>query len=569
MTPSDPTGSGADADASADAVANLRHRAEDALQRRSSAAPSSAADSTRLLHELQVHQIELELQLEELIERRAEVEASLARYTDLYDFASIAYATLAADSTISQTNLAAAQLLSSPRALLYGKRLLQFVAEPDRIDFSHWLQRVFDSGTPQRCELRLGSPGSAAGTLRTVQVDAARTPDGSLCRATLIDLTERLAADETLRLLEACLAQLNDAVLITEAAPLDAPGPRIVFVNAACERLAGYSRTELIGASPRLLQGPGTDRAELDRIRSALQMGAPVRAELINYRKDGAAYWVEINLAPVFSAAGRVTHFVAIERDITQRKATEHALASANQELARSNAELEQFAYVASHDLIEPLRSVSSSVQLLQKRYQGQLDARADEFIAHAVGGSARMQALIDDLLLLSRVSAAPHVHSVIDSAAALAVACANLAVAIAQSSAQISHDALLRVQADPGQLAQLLQNLIGNALKFCGDRPAVVHVGTRREGANWVFSVADQGIGIEPQYFSRIFELFKRLHTRDEYAGTGIGLAICKKIVERHGGRIWVESQPALRPGTTFCFSLPQVATSTGRGAA
>jgi PAS domain S-box-containing protein len=394
------------------------------------------------------------------------------------------------------------------------------------------------------------------GTVRTVQLHAVRAPEGNLCRATLIDVTERLAADEVLRLLEASVAQLNDAILITEAALLSAPGPRIVLVNAACERLTGYSRAELIGRSPRLLQGPRTDRAELERIGSALQMRAPVRAELINYRKDGAAYWVEINLAPVFSVTGSITHFVAIQRDITQRKAAAQALESANRELARSNAELEQFAYVASHDLIVPLRSISSSVQLLQKRYAGRLDARADEFIAHAVGGSVRMQALIDGLLRLSRVSAVPRELALVDSAMALEAACTNLVTAIAESRAQISHDALPVVNAEPGQLAQLLQNLIGNALKFRGDKPAVVHVGARREGSGWVFSVADRGIGIEPQYASRIFELFKRLHTRDEYAGTGIGLAICKKIVERHGGRIWVESQ--MGQGATFHFTLP-----------
>ena len=271
---------------------------------------------------------------------------------------------------------------------------------------------------------------------------------------------------------------------------------------------------------------------------------------------DGRMNWVAISGKANFDAAGRFGGYSGFGRDITQRKAAEQALESANRELARSNAELEQFAYIASHDLQEPLRAVSSCVQLLQKRYQGQLDARADEFIAHAVGGSVRMQALIDDVLVLSRVNTGARSLTATDSATALEVARTNLQVAIAESSAQITHDALPLVQADPGQMAQLLQNLIGNALKFCGDKPAVVHVGVRREAGEWLFSVADQGIGIEPQYFSRIFELFKRLHTRDEYAGTGIGLAICKKIVERHGGRIWVESERG--QGTTFYFTLP-----------
>jgi len=370
-------------------------------------------------------------------------------------------------------------------------------------------------------------------------------------------LKAQIAANAQLRLLEKAVANLNDIVLITEAEPFGEPGHRIVFVNDAFVRRTGYSREEVIGKTPRILQGPKTQAAELARIGTALRKWEPVRAELINYTKSGGEYWLELDIVPVANDTGRFTHWVAVERDITERKATEMALLATNQELARSNAELAQFASVASHDLQEPLRAVSSCVQLLQKRYAGQLDARADEFIAHAVGGSLRMQTLIDDLLLVSRVNATPRVHNVIDSAAALAVACANLAGAIAQSSAQITHGALPSVQADPGQLAQLLQNLIGNAIKFRGKQAAVVHVGARQEGAEWVFWVADQGIGIEPPYFSRIFELFKRLHSRDEYAGTGIGLAICKKIVERHGGRIWVESQPALAPGATFYFTL------------
>jgi PAS domain S-box-containing protein len=364
------------------------------------------------------------------------------------------------------------------------------------------------------------------------------------------------ASNAQLRLLEKAVANLNDIVLITEAEPFDEPGHRIVFVNDAFVRRTGYSREEVMGRTPRILQGPKTKAAELARIGTALRKWEPVRAELINYTKSGEEFWLELDIVPVADDNGSLTHWVAVERDITERKASEMALLATNQELARSNAELAQFASVASHDLQEPLRAVSSCVQLLQKRYAGRLDARADEFIAHAVGGSLRMQTLIDDLLLLSRVNAAPRVHSVIDSAAALKAACANLAEAIAQSSAQISHDALPRVQADPGQLAQLLQNLIGNAIKFRGKQAAVVHVAARRDGADWVFSVADQGIGIEPPYFSRIFELFKRLHTRDEYAGTGIGLAICRKIVERHGGRIWVESAPG--QGATFYFTLP-----------
>jgi PAS domain S-box-containing protein len=228
-----------------------------------------------------------------------------------------------------------------------------------------------------------------------------------------------------------------------------------------------------------------------------------------------------------------------------------------NAELARSNAELEQFAYVATHDLQEPLRAVASCVQLLQKRYEGHLDEKADEFITHAVDGTKRMQTLINDLLAYSRISTHARVFASTNCDMVLQQALANLMVAIAESGAVVTRDALPTVSGDATQLTQLFQNLIGNALKFRGERPPEIHVGAVRHNGDWRFSVADNGIGMEPQYFERVFLVFQRLHTRKDYQGTGIGLAICKKVVERHGGRIWAESEPG--QGATFCFTIPE----------
>ena len=225
-------------------------------------------------------------------------------------------------------------------------------------------------------------------------------------------------------------------------------------------------------------------------------------------------------------------------------------------ELRQSNAELEQFAYVASHDLQEPLRAVAGTVQLLQQRYQGKLDARADEFIAHAIDGATRMQTLINDLLTYSRVGTRGKPFEPTDVSTTLKDALANLAVAIRESGAVVTHDALPTVTAERTQLIQLFQNLVGNALKFRSERPPEIHIGVERQDSEWVFSVRDNGIGMEAQYCERIFGVFQRLHTRREYPGTGIGLAICKKIVERHGGRIWVTSEPGR--GSTFHFSIP-----------
>ena len=224
-------------------------------------------------------------------------------------------------------------------------------------------------------------------------------------------------------------------------------------------------------------------------------------------------------------------------------------------ELGRSNADLQQFAYVASHDLQEPLRMVSSYTQLIARRYKGKLDADADEFIAFAVDGANRMQRLILDLLAYSRVNTAGRQFEPTAMETVLKAALNNLTDAVKESQAIITHDPLPAVMGDDKQLAQLFQNLLSNAVKFGGAQPPRIHISAKQTDGEWLFSVRDHGIGLDPQYADRIFVIFQRLHTREEYPGTGIGLAICKKIVERHGGRIWVESE--LGKGATFYFTM------------
>ncbi|MCI1280792.1 MAG: ATP-binding protein [Nitrospira sp.] len=232
-----------------------------------------------------------------------------------------------------------------------------------------------------------------------------------------------------------------------------------------------------------------------------------------------------------------------------------HKLEESVAELGRSNADLQQFAYVASHDLQEPLRMVSSYTQLIAKRYKGKLDADADEFIAFAVDGANRMQRLIQDLLAYSRVKTGGRQFEPTAMETVLKAALANLTNAVAESHAVITHDSLPAVMGDEKQLAQLFQNLLSNAVKFRGPQPLHIHISAKQADGEWLFSVRDNGIGIDPEYADRIFVIFQRLHTREEYPGTGIGLAICKKIVERHGGRMWVESERG--KGATFYFTL------------
>ncbi|MFL5351537.1 PAS domain-containing protein [Archangium sp.] len=245
-----------------------------------------------------------------------------------------------------------------------------------------------------------------------------------------------------------------------------------------------------------------------------------------------------------------------------ERRRAELSLQEHARELARSNEELQQFAYVASHDLQEPLRMVASYTQLLARRYQGRLDADADEFIRYAVDGVNRMQRLIQDLLAYSRVGTRGHEFKPLASGQALDKALANLKTLVDESGATLIQGKLPQVMVDETQLVQLFQNLVGNALKFRGSSPPRVLVEAERQGNEWRFTVEDNGIGIEPQYYERIFVIFQRLHGKEEYPGTGIGLAICKKIVERHGGRIGLDSQPG--QGTTFWFTLPAIPTPT-----
>jgi light-regulated signal transduction histidine kinase (bacteriophytochrome) len=261
------------------------------------------------------------------------------------------------------------------------------------------------------------------------------------------------------------------------------------------------------------------------------------------------------------TAVGSISDAIAF--GVARRRA-EIELDERARELARSNADLEQFAYVASHDLQEPLRIVASYTQLLARRYKGKLDHDADEFIAFAVDGVTRMQRLIRDLLAYSRVGTRGREVGSVSLDKVLGHALDNLRQALDDTGGQVTREPLPEVDGNEGQLTQLFQNLIGNALKFHGPAPPRVHVSVRKERNEWQFAFEDNGVGIEHQYFERIFVIFQRLHSIEKYPGTGIGLALCKKIVEKHGGRIWVESEPGR--GTTFRFTLP-LAQAPGQG--
>jgi PAS domain S-box-containing protein len=336
------------------------------------------------------------------------------------------------------------------------------------------------------------------------------------------------------------------------------PSGEIVLLNVQAEKRFGYTRDELIGQPVTNIIPIGfAERLIADGLRSAeealaQQIGTGI--ELVALCKDGAEFPIEIMLSPLDSPDGILV--TAAVRDITARKAAEAALLHKMDELKRSNEELSQFAYIASHDLQEPLRMVSSYTQLLAKRYAGQLDSDADVFIGFAVDGATRMQRLIQDLLAFSRVGTNKIDLARISSQQALDQALINLSGAIEDSGAVITSDELPTVRADQMQLVQLFQNLVGNAIKYHNEGVPRVHVSAvPNKDEKWDFSIKDNGLGIEPEYFERIFGMFQRLHTREQFSGTGIGLAICKKIVDRHGGSISVASSPG--EGSVFSFSL------------
>jgi PAS domain S-box-containing protein len=338
-------------------------------------------------------------------------------------------------------------------------------------------------------------------------------------------------------------------------------GGEIVLLNLQAEKQFGYRRDELLGQQVKNIIPEGfAERLLSDGLRSAeetlaQQIGTGI--ELQGRRKDGSEFPLELMLSPLQSAEGILV--TAAIRDITTRKNAEAALLQNVHDLNRSNEELEQFANIASHDLQEPLRMVASYTQLLAKRYKGRLDSDADEFIAYAVDGSTRMQALIQDLLAYSRAGTDGKAHRRISSESVLNEALKNLRATIEENGAVVTHDSLPVLTTDDMQLAQVFQNLVGNAIKYHSAEVPHVHITARKSADNaWIFSVRDNGLGIDPQYFERIFILFQRLHGREEFKGTGIGLAICKKILERLGGRIWVESQ--LGKGSTFYFALPEI---------
>jgi PAS domain S-box-containing protein len=354
--------------------------------------------------------------------------------------------------------------------------------------------------------------------------------------------------------LEATIHSAMDAIITVDEQR------RVVVFNAAAEAMFGCTGQKAIGQLVERFIPEGFRTVHAGHQFGENAGGARTvggGTELQGLRANGEEFSMEASVSR--AQVGAQELFTVIMRDVTERKKSEEALAEKIEELGRSNRELEQFAYVASHDLQEPLRMVASYTQLLAERYRGKLDENANKYIGYASEGATRMQALIQDLLTFSRVGRHQNDGSAIDSSVVVQDALTNLRTAIQESGAAIHCEALPVVCGERTQLIQLFQNLISNALKFRGKDAPEITVRAEPAGESWQFSVSDNGIGIAPEHAEVVFSIFQRLHTRSEYPGNGIGLAVCKKIVERSGGKIWVESK--LGTGSTFKFTVPVAA--------
>jgi PAS domain S-box-containing protein len=439
--------------------------------------------------------------------------------------------TIGSDGKITDVNKATEQVTGYSRDELIGTDFMNYFSEPEKAKKGY--QGVFKEGLVFNYELEIKHRD---GSITPVLYNA------SIYRDECGKVLGIFAAARDITELKRIEAELESIALLPQENPNPVirlnQGHKISYSNPAAQML-------LTDWGCATSQEVPTEITEI----AVVVLNDGIRREF-EYNYTNKTYL--ITLAP-FPQADYVNVYF---RDVTELKKAENILKLKIGELTHLNEELEQFAYISSHDLQEPLRMITSYLQLLQRKYQGNLDDKADKYINFAIDGAARMQNLIIDLLEYSRVGTVDEEPESIDCEFILDKVLSNIKAVIKENNATISHDPLPEVMADSTQLVQVFQNLILNGIKFHGEETPKIHIAAEKKASEWVFSVQDNGIGIDPQYSERIFEIFKRLNSRERYPGTGIGLAICKKIIERHGGRIWVESE--LGKGSTFYFTLP-----------
>jgi PAS domain S-box-containing protein len=487
------------------------------------------------------------------ITARKRTEADLVRSEkELRDFvenAAVGLHWVGPDGTILWANDAELKLLGYEREEYVGRNIVEFHAdEPVILDI---LDRLNCNEELRGYEARLRRKD---GAIRYVSIFSnVYWEDGRFVhtRCFTRDITEAKQAQELNSRLAAIIESSDDAVISKDLNGI------IRSWNQAAERMFGYTEEEAVGKPVSMLAVP--DRvSEMPDIIGRISRGERVdHYETKRQTKHGKVLTVSLTVSPIRDASGKIVGASKIARDITESERANQALREANAALSRSNADLEQFAYSASHDLQEPLRMVATYSQLLKRRFADKLGETGAQYIGYTVEGAMRMEQLIKDLLAFTHASTLGQEPSQdVDSNVALEHALANLEPAIQESGAAITRETLPPVCLHQFQLTQLFQNLIGNAIRYRSEAPPRIHVAVERSGAEWQFSVQDNGLGIDPKYKEQIFGLFKRLHSAAEYPGTGMGLAICQRVIQRAGGRIWVESE--LGHGSKFCFTIP-----------
>jgi PAS domain S-box-containing protein len=518
----------------------------------------------------------------------SERNASEARYRGLLEAAPDAMVVVDHRGEIVLLNLQAEKQFGYSRDELLGQKVKNIIPQG-------FAERLIADGTRSAAEAlaqQIGTGIELSGRRRDgsefpieIMLSPLESSEGILVTAAIRDISVRKQAEKHLAQMEdryrGLLEAAPDAMVVVNQAG------EIVLLNVQADKQFGYSRDELVGQKVKNIIPDGfAERLIADGTRSAeealaQQIGTGI--ELSGRRKDGSKFPIEIMLSPLQSSEG--TLVTAAIRNISARKKSEEdnaalenqatslqtahdemerrvdertkELAIANQVLEESNLELKQFAYIASHDLQSPLRSISGFVQLLQLEYEGKLNEQADDWIRRTVQSIGQMQTLIRDLLCYSRVEARSRPFVRIPFLDVVVDAITLLESSIHDSAGKVTWGPLPDVIGDRSQLVQLIQNLIGNGLTYHGNKPPRIHISAERGAEEWIFSVHDDGIGIDPKYYEQIFEIFKRLHDQKDYPGTGIGLAVCRRVVSRHGGKIWAKSEPG--NGSTFYFTIPE----------
>lgn len=532
----------------------LRRKAEKLLEH-SKKDFSGESEYMKLIQELSIHQIELELQNEELKEAREAEREIKEKYIQLYDFAPSGYLSLDKEGTITELNQYAAKLLGREKSRLINASFSNFLKSDFKPFFTNFLMNVLNSSFSQTCEVTLerGSHIHLTGLL-----------NNDVVSLTAIDITHlKKVEEEKNRLLEEVTESRKRIDLLLQNARIGSwqwnykTGQ--IWIDAPLAEIMGLSRGEkqlALKDFENLLFNEDISNLDND-FKTSIERLIPFESVFRIRGEDEKIKYLNAKAFISYDSEENPKGLTGVCIDITKtQESFEKALIKLNSELTKSNKNLQNFAYVASHDLQEPLRMVTSFIQLLELKYSSKLDETAHEYINFAVQGAKRMYELLNNLLTYSRISTRESSPERVDMNQLLKKVLDNLKIVITEKQVKIESEKLPVIHADESQMIQLLQNLIDNAIKFSKTVPHI-RISCNKDGDSYIFKVKDRGIGIEKEYYEKIFRIFQKLHNNLEYSGTGVGLAICKSIVERHGGTIWLESQPG--EGSTFYFSIPE----------